>query len=269
MTRETMFKVMFVDDEPWVIIGVLNNIPWQTLGFEAIGHYNKSREAKKAILSERPHVVFVDINMPVMDGFELIHQCRQEGSDAAFVILTAYPDFEFARKAIRESVLDYCLKPVYPAALIKTLERIRILLNQKADSLGGKDEIKAPPPRAKQYVPENEERFNRIISYIKSHYTEKVLLRDLAEKFCFNKNYICSLFKKYTGGTFSQYILKLRIDESKKLLESTNLPLRVIAEETGFSDNCYFNRVFKAICDIPPHHYRLRKGKEPLGTNEG
>jgi YesN/AraC family two-component response regulator len=89
----------------------------------------------------------------------------------------------------------------------------------------------------------------------------------LAERFCFNKNYICSLFKKYTGGTFSWYILKLRIDESKKLLESTNLPLRIIAAETGFSDNCYFNRVFKAICGIPPHHYRLRKGQEPLGLD--
>jgi two-component system response regulator YesN len=252
---------MFVDDEPWVIIGIINNVPWEKLGFEVAGYYNKSREAKEAILSTGPHIVFVDISMPVMNGLELIHQCRQEGSDAGFVILTAYPDFEFAREAIRESVLDYCLKPIHPSALINTLERVKTILEQreqKKDPPDRKNKAAEIPRGQPKYVPENEKRFNRIIGYINSHYAEKISLRDLANEFCFNKNYICSLFKKYTGNTFSHYILNRRIDESKKLLESTNLPLRIIAEETGFSDDGYFNRVFKAICGVPPHQYRLR-----------
>jgi two-component system response regulator YesN len=255
---------MFVDDEPWVITGIINNVPWKTLGFEVAGYYNKSREAKEAILSTGPHIVFVDISMPVMNGLELIHQCRQEGNDAAFVILTAYPDFEFAREAIRESVLDYCLKPIHPAAFIKTLERIRTLLEQKESPPKGKNKTAETSEEQPGYVPENKERFNRIISYINSHYAEKIFLRELAGEFCFNKNYICFLFKRYTGNTFSHYILNRRIDESKKLLESTNLPLRVIAEKTGFSDNCYFNRVFKAICGISPHQYRLKMEKNSI-----
>jgi two-component system response regulator YesN len=120
------------------------------------------------------------------------------------------------------------------------------------------------PEEYPKYISENEERFNRIINHINSHYGEKIFLRDSSREFCFNKNYICSIFLKYTGNTFSHYILNLRIDESKKLLKSTNLPLRVIAEETGFPDDCYFNRVFKTNCGIPPHQYRLREGKGPV-----
>jgi YesN/AraC family two-component response regulator len=37
-----MYKVVFVDDEPWVIIDILHSIPWEKLGFEVAGHYNKA-----------------------------------------------------------------------------------------------------------------------------------------------------------------------------------------------------------------------------------
>jgi two-component system response regulator YesN len=249
------YKVLFVDDEPWVIIDILHNIPWQKLGFEVIGHYERPRKAKEAILAEKPHLAFVDINMPAMNGFELIRQCREEGSDTAFIILSAYSDFEFAKQAIRAAVLDYCLKPVNPGAMIKTLEEIK-------DRLREKEAEEKNTGRFLPYVPENEDRFNHILSYIKSNYQKKLSLPELAEQFAFNKNYICYLFKKFTGSTFSNYIISLRIEKSKRLLEATSLPLRIIAEETGFMDSYYFSRVFKSVCGIPPHKYRLFNGKD-------
>jgi YesN/AraC family two-component response regulator len=256
------YKVLFVDDEPWVIIDILHNIPWQRLGFDVIGHYERPGKAKEAILAKKPHLVFVDINMPVMNGFELIRQCREEGSDTAFIILSAYSDFEFAKQAIRAAVLDYCLKPVNPGAMIKTLEEIKSRLHEKEAAGRGGEEAEKKNAGGSPYVPENEARFNHILSYIKSNYQKKLSLPELAEQFAFNKNYICYLFKKFTGGTFSNYIINLRIEKSKRFLEATGLPLRIIAEETGFMDSFYFSRVFKSVCGIPPHRYRLLKGKD-------
>lgn len=248
-----MYKVVFVDDEPWVIIDILHSIPWERLGFEVAGHYNKAREAKEIIVQTKPHLVFVDINMPVMNGLELIHRCREEGCGASFVILSGYSDFEFAKQAIREEVLDYCLKPVDPAAMIKTLDYIRLRLdNQESGS----------SPENISYVAENEERFNRILSYIKSHYNTKLSLHELSEQFFLNKNYICFLFKKFTGNTFSNYLVNLRIEKSKELLRTTNMPLQLIAEKTGFMDIYYFSKVFKSVSGIPPHKYRVQTQKE-------
>jgi YesN/AraC family two-component response regulator len=261
MENAPRYKVLFADDEPWVIIDILHSIPWGKLGFDVIGHYEKPLKAKEAILAEKPHLAFVDINMPLINGFELIRQCREEGSDTAFIILSAYSDFEFAKQAIRAAVLDYCLKPVNPAAMIKTLQEIKGRLHEREAARRGEEEAEKENPGGSAYVPENEERFNRILSYIKSNYQKKLSLPELAEEFAFSKNYICYLFKKFTGGTFSRYIIGLRIEESKRLLETTGFPLRVIAEETGFMDSYYFSRVFKSVCGLPPHAYRLRKGK--------
>jgi two-component system response regulator YesN len=249
-----MYTVLFVDDEPWVIIDILHSIPWGKFGFEVIGHYDKPREAKEAILAQKPHLVFVDINMPVMNGFELIRACRAEGCDSAFVILSAYSDFEFAKQAIKAAVLDYCLKPVNPVSMTAVLEDIRKQLDEresvkKAEEAADLENLDVP-------VVSNE-RFDQILKYVRSNFNTKLLLQEIADKFGFSKNYICFLFKKYTEHTFSNYVTAIRIEKSKELLKTTKLPLYVIAENTGFMDYYYFNRVFKSACGMPPHKYRI------------
>ncbi|MCL2832636.1 MAG: helix-turn-helix domain-containing protein [Treponema sp.] len=247
-----MYKVMFVDDEPWVIIDILHSIPWKELGFEITGHYEKAMEARDAVIRLSPDLVFVDIQMPVMNGFEFITNCQEAGSQAAFVILSAYSDFELTRKAIQASVLDYCLKPVNPAVLIKTLGEIRERLDQ-ADT--AKQVIK------QVYVPQNEQRFHKMLEFINGNFRGKISLRTLSEKFYFNEHYICYLFKKFTGTTFANYLTGLKIDEAKKILNTTHLPLRVIADELRFNDSAYFSRTFKRICGITPSEYRKKTSK--------
>ncbi|MDR3173817.1 MAG: response regulator [Treponema sp.] len=249
-----MYRVLFVDDEPWVIIDILHSIPWGKLGFEVIGHYDKPREAKEAILAQKPHLVFVDINMPVMNGFELIRACREGGCDSAFVILSAYSDFEFAKQAIKAAVLDYCLKPVNPVSMIAVLDDIRKQLDER-------ESVKKAEEAAEQEIlgvpAVSNERFDQILKYVTSNFNTKLLLQEIADEFGFSKNYICFLFKKYTGHTFSNYVTAMRIEKSKELLKTTKLPLYVIAENTGFMDYYYFSRVFKSVCGMPPHKYRV------------
>ena len=250
-----MYKVLFVDDEPWVIIDILHSIPWKQLGFEVIGHYERAMEALDAVLREKPDLVFVDIQMPIINGFEFINRCQEGGSRAAYVILSAYSDFELAQQAIRASVLDYCLKPVNPPLLMKTLEDIRKRLDQvrqpEMEASENREHIKKGA-----YVPQNELRFHNILEFLKTNFREKITLQTLSEKFFFHEHYICSLFRKFTGVTFSHYLIQLRIEEAKILLETTHLPMRVIAEELCFSDSAYFSRTFKRFCGTTPLGYR-------------
>jgi len=250
-----MYKVLFIDDEPWVVIDILHSIPWKKLGFEVIGHYEKAMEACEAVLSKKPDLVFVDIQMPVMNGFEFINYCQERGSMAGFIILSAHSDFHLAQKAIRAAVLDYCLKPVNPPVLIKALEDIRRRLDQalQTEMISS---IKLESTKKPANLPPNEQRFNNILDFIKVNFREKISLRQLSEKFFFNDHYICDLFKRFTGTTFANYLTSIRIEEAKKLLETTYLPLRVIAEELCFSDGAYFSRTFKRSCGMTPSEYR-------------
>jgi two-component system response regulator YesN len=241
---------------------MLDSIPWEELGFKVIGHYEKPREALVVIRSQEPDLVFVDINMPVMNGFELIHQCREDGYEGAFVILSAYSDFEFAKQAIKAAVLDYCLKPVNPTAMLKVLGEIKVRLDEKesvrvAETVA-ETAAKTSPGYDDEYISYGAERFNRILEYVKAHFNTRLLLSDLAEQFAFSKNYICLLFRKYAGTTFSNYITTIKIEKAKQLLEHTNMSLQLIAEETGFMDVYYFSRVFKSSSGLPPNKYRIQ-----------
>jgi two-component system response regulator YesN len=259
-----MHKVIFVDDEPWVIVDIIDSIPWKQLGFEVIGYYESPLEALGAIRTQEPDLVFVDINMPEINGFELIHRCRENDSDALFVILSAYSDFEYAKRAIRSAVLDYWLKPINPPIIIKSLEEMKTRLDERASIKQAEKEAETAFSERPAGESEQEERFNKILDYVKSNFNKKLLLQELAELFNFNKNYICYLFKKYTGNTFSAYIIRQRAEHAKFLLETTAHPLRVIAEESGFIDCYYLSKIFKAAYGVPPNKYRrqLKKGGE-------
>jgi len=245
-----MYKVIFVDDEPWAIIDLMHSIPWESVGFSVAGYFDKPTEAINEILNLHPDIVFTDIRMPVWDGFELIKRCREAGSNAEFIILSSYSEFLLAKQAIKAAVLDYCLKPINPAVMLELLKEIRLILDDKHS-----DQFILSEEDSRQNNSQ-EEHFNTILLYIKENYHNKLVLSHLADHFHFNKNYLCHLFKKHTNTTFINYLTLLRIDAAKDLLRESTFTQREIAIKTGFSDSYYFNRVFKAECGCTPSQYR-------------
>ena len=106
--------------------------------------------------------------------------------------------------------------------------------------------------------------FTKMINYIEEHYYGQLFLRELAKQFYINQNYCCYLFKKFTGGTFSDYINKLRIEKSKFLLEETALTIEQISQKVGYNDYFYYNKVFKKYFGTTPSKYR----KDTIAVNE-
>jgi two-component system response regulator YesN len=76
------------------------------------------------IRQHRPDLLFTDIRMPGMDGLRLAARIHGEMPSVRIIIISGYQDFEYARTAIQHGVVDYLLKPVTPAALKSSLERI-------------------------------------------------------------------------------------------------------------------------------------------------
>lgn len=63
-------------------------------------------------------------------------------------------------------------------------------------------------------------------------------------------------FKAATGNSLIQYLQNLRVEEAKRLLESSNMPVDDISAEAGYSDTSFFRRVFKRLTGLTPSHYR-------------
>ncbi len=78
----------------------------------------------------------------------------------------------------------------------------------------------------------------------------------LAEKFNMSQSSLSQHFKHYTGKTISTYVDNLRIEKSKQLLKTTNLPIKDILPQIGYYDNSSFTRKFKQMTGITPGKYR-------------
>lgn len=121
-----MKKIMIVDDEALVRIGLQSIMDWQACGYEIVGVYSDGSDAWAAIQQGiTPDVLLTDIRMPDMDGFELIRHVKSKHQDMNIVILSSYEDFEYTRKAIQLNVQDYIVKyRLEPEELLRVMESL-------------------------------------------------------------------------------------------------------------------------------------------------
>ena len=107
-----MYTLLIVDDEPLVQIGLKTMLAKDHAdSIEIIGTASNGQEAWDIIKNDPPDIVIADIRMPIMTGLELLEKCHNKfGSVPAFIMLTAYEEFEMARQAIVYDAVDYLVK---------------------------------------------------------------------------------------------------------------------------------------------------------------
>jgi len=125
-----MLKAVIVDDEPKAIQG----LSWELSNFsneiEIIKTFSIPEEALTYLNKNTPDCLFLDIQMPTMDGFQFLEQLNNK--DIAVVITTAYD--EYAIKALKNEALDYLLKPVDSDDLQETISKIKKFKNRVLNS---------------------------------------------------------------------------------------------------------------------------------------
>lgn len=102
----------------------------------------------------------------------------------------------------------------------------------------------------------------RITEYLYWHYSEPVTLRTLARDFNMNYTYFSACFSSHMGQGFNECLNSIRMEKAKELLAESNRSLSEIAQETGYTDQSYFGRVFKKQTGYSPHAYRKRARRQ-------
>lgn len=121
-------RILIVDDEALARRGLEIRLA-EAGDFEVCGHSENGREALRHVAEHKPDLVFLDIQMPGMDGFEVLR--RMAGPDMPVVIfVTAYA--EYAVRAFEANALDYLLKPIDEPRLRTALDKARVQLDTHA-----------------------------------------------------------------------------------------------------------------------------------------
>lgn len=106
------------------------------------------------------------------------------------------------------------------------------------------------------YNSESSRYIKSAINYIAENYTRNIKISELADYIGVNRSYLTSSFKKLMGYSPKEYLIGLRMEKAKSLLETTDVPINTIANSVGYNDQLAFSKMFKRYAGISPMVYR-------------
>lgn len=234
-----MYRTLIVDDEQSVHQAIRALVEWNALGLQSPGSAYHGAEALEIMETSRPQIIFVDMNMPKMNGVDFLEQASSRYPGSRFIVVSGYDSFDFARAALRHNVVDYLLKPIDEEELAAALKKAVSLLPPQPEEVQTADDIA-----------------DNLKKYIDEHYREEISLEFLAEQFHFSREYIGRIFRSRHGYAVYEYILQVRMKQAVELLRNPKLTLPVIADFLGYSNANYFSKAFRRFYGISPSDYR-------------
>ncbi|MGX8702460.1 response regulator transcription factor [Caproiciproducens sp.] len=170
-----MKKIMIVDDEILVRVGIKSIVEWEKYGYQVVGEAADGKEALAMMEKSPPDIVLTDLVMSPMDGFELIEQCKTRFPRVRFVVLSSYNDMDNVKRAMKLGAMDYVFK------LQVTAESLISLLDQ----VSGEMEKEQPAPQesgavSRKNVPAVRQRLMQTIVE-KSYLNQEDVFRELSQ----------------------------------------------------------------------------------------
>lgn len=210
-----MYKIIIADDEPKIRRG-LKNLKWDTLGIEVVGEASNGQEALDLVKNQKPDIALVDINMPIMNGLELIQAINSMEASCMVIIISGYDEFEYAREAIKQGVFEYILKPVDRRKLFE-------IIKSALESL------------------DNKSKQDRLIQWANKQVEQE------------SDQVVKQYFKKWIAGTFNDYeidqnqeVLGLNLQKMNRLLMIKLLPVHAVGSielDSTLQEFCIINIV--------------------------
>jgi two-component system response regulator YesN len=243
-------KILIADDERTIRNGLAGLIRNWFPSWEIVGLAENGKQALRIATQEKPQIVLVDINMPEMNGLEMIEKLRSIMPRTQVVILSGYDQFSYAQQGIRLGVLDYLLKPVDREQLFMVLRE------------AGERVAKETVERVEEMADElSLARQARVL--LEGRFTDpETTLNGIAGALHVSASSLTRSMQKEFGMSFGEYITALRIEKACCLLSNTEQKMYEIAENCGYGSQHYFSRVFRKQRGETPQTYRKTNRKK-------
>jgi two-component system response regulator YesN len=263
-----VYQVMVVDDEPSALDELVLYISRADPEFHVTAKALGAEDALFDLKITNPNLIITDILMPLVDGLAFLQLLRESGWGGLAAIITGYDDFTYAQQAMRLSVFEYLLKPVFPEDIAALLRRTKQLLdNERAKKIKLRTEIEAE--LYSQTTGDNGDcnlpaYLGQAKAFIREHYAEPLTLSKVAKQVAVNPAYLSYSFTKHCGQNFLEYVTQYRISKAKELLLQTAMQVQEIAHQIGYTDIAYFTRVFHRTTGLTPGNYRSKQLTGPM-----
>lgn len=130
-----MALAFIIDDDPSIVDATQMQIPWDELQISDVKKIYTSEGLVMRILSEKPDVVFIDIELDEQSGLDILEQCRKHDLDTIFVIISGHDDFHYAQSAVNFGAFYYLLKPFSASDIANLVKKLKNVLNTKNNNI--------------------------------------------------------------------------------------------------------------------------------------
>lgn len=246
--------ILVVEDHP----GMRAFLEKEISGILPVITASHGNEALKRIRLSPPGLIISDLQMPKMDGLELLAQVKKEflSPDIPFIILTAYNNPSQRLSALRIGVDDFLSKPFRLEELKARVKRL--LINQKVR----KEALVVDPP-----APGEDPSWLSQVEFIVRAEIHAIEVNKLAYELSMAPRTLQRQLKKMVGLSPKAYIIGIRMQVAHQMMEAhPELTIKQIASKTGFSSREYFSQAFKKHFGISPTE--LKKRMEGLNPEE-
>lgn len=251
-----MFRVLIVEDEHIIRKGLVYGFDYQAMGCVVIGEASNGQMGIEKIKQLKPDIVITDINMPIMDAFQMLEGTRDYTYST--IVVSGYNDFSNAQRAIKYGVSEFIVKPIDGEQFEEAIERAKQQARVKQYYLEEQkknQEVTAVQLLEKEFTASENDIVKQMIAYVEANYSERFVFQDVACEVGYSPTLLQNHFKKYMNTTFNDYVNRYRIQKATELLKEKKLKLYEIAEHCGFSDYKYFNKVFKKYISVSPKEF--------------
>ncbi|GHH97883.1 response regulator transcription factor [Neobacillus kokaensis] len=135
-----MYKVLLVDDESLITMGLQALLDWEDYGFEIVATAESGEEALHYLKENPIDLLITDLLMGEMTGLELIKETKEVQPKVKSIVLTGYQEFEFIKQGLLLGIENYLVKPVDEDELITTIKNVA----QKLNAMMGEDQVQEP-----------------------------------------------------------------------------------------------------------------------------
>lgn len=255
-------NLLIVDDEIYAIQGLISSVDWSLLDIDEILTANSYAQAVNVFSKNKGiDIVLCDIEMPFGSGLDLVKWIKEHYPETECIFLTCHDEFDFARRAVSLSCLDYVLKPVEPLEISRVIKHAQDVIStkrktQKYEELGRRymEDFGKPTRQQEEFIPKDV--VNDVKQYIYHHIEDPIVIEEMAKLFYMSADYLTRLFKRDTGKTVIDYITEQRMTMAKELIEQNRLSLTMISAKVGYNNYSYFTKIFKKFFGQTPREYR-------------
>jgi len=230
--------ILIVDDEP-IILEMHARIVRSHSSSNRVLKARNGQEALEILKQETIDLVLLDLQMPEMDGFEVLDRMRDhEGMQKIPVIIVTgrmLTDVEMSR--LNQGVTAILQKGLF--SLDETVEHINTALERKRRISGDAQLL-----------------VRKAMAYIHENYSESISRRDIAKHVNIAEDYLTFCFRQELGTTPIKYMQRYRLNQARSLLLESEKTITEIALMVGFSDAGYFSRLFHREVGLSPDKFR-------------